>query len=150
MVSHERSSEEVQALPLLLAAGSGDLDELNDLIARGMDVNARDQRGDHPGWTVLMTAAEAGHLEVVEALLAAGAVVNRSNRDGEFVHGSATFYMNEGVHGQGRFLTSIEDPEELAYSMYDLCSDIVDQGTGTVEALAEQLATSDQLYFWWD
>ena len=50
----------------------------------------------------------------------------------------------------GRFLGPIEDPDELAQSMYDLCSDIVDQGTETVEALAEQLARTQHLFFWWD
>lgn len=50
----------------------------------------------------------------------------------------------------GRFLTPIEDPEDLAERMYDFCSDIVDQGCGSVELLAESLASSDDLYFWWD
>jgi cytohesin len=51
---------------------------------------------------------------------------------------------------EGRFHGPIADPEELAYSMYDLCSDIVDQGTETVEALADSLARTGRLYFWWD
>jgi len=50
----------------------------------------------------------------------------------------------------GRFLTPIANPEELAAQMYDFCSDIVDQGCGSVEILAENLATSDNLFFWWD
>ena len=50
----------------------------------------------------------------------------------------------------GRFLTPIEDPEGLAEQMYDFCEDIVDQGCGSVELLAETLAHSDRLYFWWD
>jgi ankyrin repeat protein len=50
----------------------------------------------------------------------------------------------------GRFLTPIEDPEGLAERMYDFCSDIVDQGCGEVAFLAEKLADSDGLFFWWD
>lgn len=50
----------------------------------------------------------------------------------------------------GRFLTPIENPEELAERMYDFCSDIVDQGCGSVEILAETLASTDDLFFWWD
>ncbi|MFB2835251.1 ankyrin repeat domain-containing protein [Floridanema evergladense] len=50
----------------------------------------------------------------------------------------------------GRFLTPIENPEELAARMYDFCSDIVEQGCGSVEFLAEELASSQKLFFWWD
>lgn len=50
----------------------------------------------------------------------------------------------------GKFLTPIKKPQELAEKMYDLCSDIVDQGCGLIERLAESLANSDNLYFWWD
>jgi hypothetical protein len=51
---------------------------------------------------------------------------------------------------RGRFLDPIGDPEELAQSMYELCSDVVERGTETVEALAELLAGTRQLLFWWD
>jgi ankyrin repeat protein len=50
----------------------------------------------------------------------------------------------------GRFLTPIENPEELAERMYDFCSDIVDQGCGSVDILAETLSSNDNLFFWWD
>ncbi len=50
----------------------------------------------------------------------------------------------------GRFLTPIQDPEELAERMYEFCPDIVDQGCESVENLADSLKTSDNLYFWWD
>jgi hypothetical protein len=46
----------------------------------------------------------------------------------------------------GQFLTPIQQPETLAQQMYDLCPDIVDQGTGTVEELSE----SGRLFLWWD
>lgn len=39
---------------------------------------------------------------------------------------------------------------ELALEQYVFCSDIVDQGVGTIGALADTLAQSDHWYFWWD
>jgi ankyrin repeat protein len=51
---------------------------------------------------------------------------------------------------EGRFLTPIAQPEELAKRMYDFCPDIVDQGCGSVEKLAQNLRAGDNLFFWWD
>lgn len=39
---------------------------------------------------------------------------------------------------------------KLANEAYAVCPDIVDQGTGTVERLAEEMKQGRQLYFWWD
>lgn len=39
---------------------------------------------------------------------------------------------------------------EFAKEVYAVCPDVVDQGTETVEALAEHLQASKRLYFWWD
>ncbi|MDJ0648137.1 MAG: DUF4253 domain-containing protein [Xenococcaceae cyanobacterium MO_188.B19] len=50
----------------------------------------------------------------------------------------------------GRFLTPIKNPEQLAQQMYDLCSDIVEQGCESVERLAEILQNEQSLFFWWD
>jgi len=50
----------------------------------------------------------------------------------------------------GRFLNPIQDPEKLAEEMYERCSDIVEQGCGSVEILAKQLRENNKLYFWWD
>jgi hypothetical protein len=38
----------------------------------------------------------------------------------------------------------------LAREQYTYCSDIVDQGTGTLNALAASLMASDWWHFWWD
>lgn len=51
---------------------------------------------------------------------------------------------------RGTFLGPIENADELAASMYDLCDDIVDQGIGSIEALANELRESQSMYFWWD
>jgi hypothetical protein len=39
---------------------------------------------------------------------------------------------------------------ELAREQYSYCSDIVDQGVGTLNALAAGLMENDWWYFWWD
>lgn len=38
----------------------------------------------------------------------------------------------------------------LADECYAVCPDIVDQGTGTVDALADELKRTKTIYFWWD
>ena len=44
----------------------GDVDDVRNLLDRGMDVDARDRHGQ----TALMLAAHAGHRQVVETLIA--------------------------------------------------------------------------------
>lgn len=39
---------------------------------------------------------------------------------------------------------------ELAKQAYEICPDIVDQGAGSVEALAAEMRRTQRLYFWWD
>lgn len=39
---------------------------------------------------------------------------------------------------------------ELAWQQYIYCSDIVDQGVGSVATLAKALRSSTHWYFWWD
>lgn len=43
-----------------------------------------------------------------------------------------------------------EDMLAFAREVYEFCPDIVDQGTGTVEALAEEMRRTNTLYLWWD
>jgi len=51
---------------------------------------------------------------------------------------------------EGRFTTAIRDPRALARRFYAFCPDIVDQGTETVAALADELRQSLRLYCCWD
>jgi hypothetical protein len=51
---------------------------------------------------------------------------------------------------EGRFTTPITDADALARRFHEFCPDIVEQGTGTVAALARELRRSEQLYCWWD
>lgn len=39
---------------------------------------------------------------------------------------------------------------DLALEQYAYCNDIVDQGIGTIGALADGLMKSHNWYFWWD
>jgi len=55
------------------AAVTGNTRMLETLLARGVDVNSRDQRR---GWTALLFATEAGHLPAVKLLMKNGANVN--------------------------------------------------------------------------
>jgi hypothetical protein len=50
---------------------------------------------------------------------------------------------------EGYFTTPVKDPSGLAKRMYKFCPDIVEQGVGTVNALAGELK-KQKLYFWWD
>lgn len=40
--------------------------------------------------------------------------------------------------------------QALAQEAYKICPDIVEQGTGTVKALEDELKRTGTLYFWWD
>jgi hypothetical protein len=50
---------------------------------------------------------------------------------------------------EGNFTAPVKDPRGLARRMHQFCPDIVDQGVGTVGALAKELEKG-KLYFWWD
>jgi hypothetical protein len=39
---------------------------------------------------------------------------------------------------------------EFAKEAYKVCPDIVEQGAGTIQALAEEMKKTKRLYFWWD
>lgn len=63
---------------LISAAERGDAAVVKVLLAKGADVNAKDDGGR----TALMTASDNGHLDVVKALLAKGADVNATASNG--------------------------------------------------------------------
>ncbi len=49
-----------------------------------------------------------------------------------------------------RFVDPVADPQSLARRMYAFCTDMVDQGTLTLERLVEQLEMTRRARFWWD
>ena len=59
-------------------AGSGDLEQLDELLSQGVDVNA----GDRTGVTALMRAAYHGQLAMVRALIGYGADPTAKDRSG--------------------------------------------------------------------
>jgi cytohesin len=66
----EASSEPVN--PLHQAAAGGDSKRVKELLDKGLDIDAKDNRGNAP----LHIAALEGHLKIVELLIARGADVN--------------------------------------------------------------------------
>ncbi|MEX2650136.1 MAG: ankyrin repeat domain-containing protein [Alphaproteobacteria bacterium] len=107
----EAAEERVAPEQLLMAAGAGDLGEVNRLLSAGIDPNVKDADGWTPlifasieghqsivwrlldakadpnamgtdGATALMAAALKGHAEIVKALIAAGADIKQTNPDG--------------------------------------------------------------------
>ena len=72
---------------LIAAAFNGDLPEVQRLLAKGAEVNAKTNEGPNElisanGSTALMLASWRGHLEVVRVLLAKRADVNAKRNDG--------------------------------------------------------------------
>ena len=51
---------------------------------------------------------------------------------------------------EAEFVRQPEDMLAFAREVYDFCPDVVDQGTGTVQALAEEMRRTNTLYLWWD
>ncbi|MGD8995435.1 MAG: ankyrin repeat domain-containing protein [Syntrophobacterales bacterium] len=61
---------------LRIAAYKGDSEETSQLIAAGVEIDAKNQYGN----TALIIAAIEGHLKIVKSLIAGGADVNERNR----------------------------------------------------------------------
>src|SRR5215469_11987708 len=81
---------------LVLAAERGRAAEVIELLNEAVSPDLRDDREATRGRTPLMLAAEAGQLEVVQALLAAGADVNATDDpEGKPARGLA-FVLREG------------------------------------------------------
>lgn len=65
--------------PLVLASSDGNLAMVEQLLAKGVDANLKDEDGE----TALIRAVVAGHNGVVQTLLAKGADINAKNKTGE-------------------------------------------------------------------
>jgi hypothetical protein len=50
----------------------------------------------------------------------------------------------------GRFTQPPKDYAALAKKIYEFCPDVVDQGTGSVEKLADEMKRTGRFFFWWD
>lgn len=74
-------------------AEAGDIDELERILLRGVDVNARNKHG----MTALMRAAYHGHEEMIRALLRHGADPNLSRNDKFTALALAAFFGHTGT-----------------------------------------------------
>jgi ankyrin repeat protein/Flp pilus assembly protein TadD len=72
------NTDEKGRTALMRAAAQGRTDLIPEIIASGVDVNARDKEG----YSALYFAAGNGHLETTQALLRAGAHVNMADNTG--------------------------------------------------------------------
>jgi len=80
--------------PLHAAALAGDTQKVEQLIKKGADVNAKD---DRLGRTPLHYAVHADHPRIVELLIAAGADVNAISKADEIPLGRASFRGNTRI-----------------------------------------------------
>ena len=51
---------------------------------------------------------------------------------------------------EAEFIQQPKDMLEFAEEVYKFCPDVVEQGTETVERLAQEMKRSNTLYLWWD
>ncbi|XP_013133451.1 PREDICTED: E3 ubiquitin-protein ligase mib1 [Papilio polytes] len=75
---------------LVKAAANGDAARCADILARGEGVRA-DVNGVYGGHTALQAAAQNGHVEVIRALVEAGAEADAEDRDGDRAAHHAAF-----------------------------------------------------------
>lgn len=51
---------------------------------------------------------------------------------------------------EAEFVGAPDNWEVFAGEVYEFCPDVVDQGAGDVEALAQEMKRTDTVYLWWD
>jgi hypothetical protein len=51
---------------------------------------------------------------------------------------------------EAEFTRPPSDWKVFAAEVYEFCPDVVDQGTGSVPALAEEMKAQNAVYLWWD
>ena len=51
---------------------------------------------------------------------------------------------------EAKFGTPPDDFAAFAREVYAFCPDIVDQGTGSMEELAQEIERPNSVYLWWD
>jgi ankyrin repeat protein len=100
---------------LIKAAGRGDFPEVKRLLAKGADVNAKDDLG----MTALILASGLGHREVVQLLLDKGADVNTMSKTNRTALGDAS--MNGRKEIREMLIKAGADPgTEQAWRKYHL------------------------------
>jgi ankyrin repeat protein len=97
MCQHLRQSARVAGQMLLRATERGDIEQMQGLLAKRVEVNARNAQG----WTSLHVAAAGGDIAVVELLLRHGADVNAQS------HMGATPLDNAITYSQNRAVVAL-------------------------------------------
>jgi len=85
-----QSEREIINEKMIRAVADGDLQQIQNLLSTGANVNAKDKDGE----TALMLAARDGRLEVVDLLLDKGARVDEKNK----FHSTALMQASYNVH----------------------------------------------------
>lgn len=106
-------------------------------------------------WSRLGLLPTANWREMLRAVVTFAGNYDLSNEDIvawlETVFASDPFELAEFDGGtlRARFLAPVKDPAALAGAIHAFCPDVVDQGTGTVEAMAGSLMAERALFLWW-
>jgi len=84
LIASFKASDHVASGPatvsdLLKAAGRDDISQVRNLLAEGLDVNAKNKSG----WSALMVAASRGNMEMLNLLIEKGAAVDEKNAQGQ-------------------------------------------------------------------
>lgn len=51
---------------------------------------------------------------------------------------------------QAEFVNKPDDMDAFAAEVYEFCPDVVEQGSGSVEALAKEMSDTNSVFLWWD
>jgi hypothetical protein len=122
------------------AAGRGETGVVRFLLAKGADVNHRNQSG----WTPLMGAASSGHAETVALLLKHGADPLMRNQDGE----TALWEALDSQYGapEGETASEREEREAGFRSTIELLTAAQPDGDATMAAWEARSAAAAR---WW-
>lgn len=154
------SHEPVPAAGLDAAMAEHHVGEVIELLSRQLD----------PGFVVFRSEMNFGHgpdrvalLRASDPLAAPVVVMGTAGVNYDVTTGMIVARLREwdarfglrivGVSGawvEAEFVRQPEDMLAFAREVYAFCPDIVDQGTETVEALAEEMRRTNKLYLWWD
>jgi len=100
LVTKTKDTRAAKWAPLLATVVSGDIQAVEDLLARGADVNAKSERDlSARGLSALHSAAVFGHKDIAELLIEKGADVN-AKAEGSFWDEGITALHGSCVKGQ--------------------------------------------------
>jgi hypothetical protein len=134
--------------------------ELADEVPTGLVVFAGTDRWlgeeQHPGQAELVVGAGKNQFDILRLARTDAANYDKTTED--IIQKLSVYDADYGIVIFGattdtvRFvLTALpEDMMAFANDVYDFCPDIVDQGVGSVQGLADEIARYQALTLWWD